>query len=332
MAQKEKEEYIRSKLPYEILKRIYKDSRISLRRMGEELGISYHVIKSVLKKLEEEYNIAYTLELDEEKLGFAPAKIVLIKFGEKPNIEIIKNELANDPYVQNAYLAEGDFDLFLHVVGLSQQEFGAWQWKLRVKFNKYNPVVNVADISQKVIGFLPLRSEVIEKSTALSKPEKQILTILNENSRIKLIEIARKLKVKDLDRILYIIKKLKSMGIIKRFSALTQNPDKRLFYAFSTYVSPTEKHGEYVEEFYSKVLKNEENDMISDYNVIMVMHGFGDIFFICAFKDGEALAKKGPELLKNLWAIENPIIKKAVLTGIIVGKWPFHLEDFEEKK
>ena len=59
MAQKEKEEYIRSKLPYEILKRIYKDSRISLRRMGEELGISYHVIKSVLKKLEEEYNIAY---------------------------------------------------------------------------------------------------------------------------------------------------------------------------------------------------------------------------------------------------------------------------------
>ncbi|MGB9732605.1 MAG: hypothetical protein ACPLYE_01800 [Candidatus Micrarchaeales archaeon] len=332
MAQKEKEEYIRSKLPYEILKRIYKDSRISLRRMGEELGISYHVIKSVLRKLEEEYNIVYTLELDEEKLGFAPAKIVLIKFNEKPNIEIIKNELANDPYVQNAYLAEGDFDLFLHVVGLSQKEFGVWQWKFRVKFNKYNPVLNVADISRNTVGFLPLRSEIIEKSPILSKPERQILAILNENSRIKLIEIARKLKVKDLDRILYIIKKLRGMGIIKRFSALTQNPDKRLFYAFSVYVSPTEKHGEYIKNFYSQVLKNEENNVISDYNVIISTHGFGDGFYICAFKDGEALAKKGPELLKNLWVIENPIIKKSVLTGIMVGKWPFHLEDFGEEK
>ncbi|MGC8662374.1 MAG: hypothetical protein ACP5RT_01150 [Candidatus Micrarchaeia archaeon] len=328
----EKREYIKNKLPYDILKRIYKGSRVSLRKMGGELGISYHVIKSALKNVEEKYNIAYTLELDEEKLGFAPAKIVLIKFGEKPNIEIIKNELASDSYVQNAYLAEGDFDLFLHVVGLSQQEFGAWQWKLRVKFNKYNPVMNVADISRNKIGFLPLRSEVIEKSTVLSKPEKQILIMLNENSRMKLIEIARKLKVKDLDRILYIIKKLRSMGIIKRFSALTQNPDKRLFYAFSAYVSPTEKHNKYVEEFYSKVLKNEDNDVVSDYNLIVTAQGFADEFIVCTFKDGEALAKKGPELLKNLWAIENPIIKKAVLTGIMVGKWPFHLEDFEEEK
>ena len=329
MVSKEKEEYIKNKLPYEILKRIYFNSRISLRQFGKELGISYHVVKSVLEKLEKEYAIKYTLELDEVALGFLPGKIILVKFSERPSIEIIKSELANDPYVQNAYLAEGDFDLLLHVVGLSQREFGAWQWKFRLKFSKQGATLYVADISRLIIGFLPLRNEVIEKSPVLSKSEKQILMLLNSNSRMKLVEIAKKLKVKDLDRILYIIRKLKSMGIIKKFSALTQNPDKRLFYAYTAYVNPTEEHGKLKIEFFKGITSGLDTEIISEYNMVLDAQGFFDIIFICAFKDGEALAKRGPDLLKALWSKENPVIKKAILTGIIVGEWPFHLEEIK---
>ena len=329
MVSKEKEEYIKNKLPYEILKRIYFNSRVSLRQFGKELGRSYHVVKSVLEKLEKEYAIKYTLELDEVALGFVPGKIILVKFSERPSIDIIKSELANDPYVQNAYLAEGDFDLLLHVVGLTQQEFGAWQWKFRLKFSKQGATLYVADISRLSIGFLPLSNEVIEKSPVLSKSEKQILMLLNSNSRMKLVEIAKKLKVKDLDRILYIIRKLKSMGIIKKFSALTQNPDKRLLYAYTVYVNPTEEHGRFVSEFLKNISNNQEGGIVNEYNLILDAQGFFDGLFICVFKDGEALAKRGPDLLKALWSKENPVIKKAILTGIIVGELPFHLEEIK---
>jgi DNA-binding Lrp family transcriptional regulator len=329
MTSKEKEEYIKNKLPYEILKKIYFNSRISLRKFGRELGISYHVVKSVLKKLEEEYEIKYTLELDEAALGFVPGKIVLVKFGDKPSIDIIKGALVNDPYVQDAYLAEGDFDLLLYVVGLTQQEFGAWQWRFRLKFSRQDAVLYVADNSRTNVGFFPLRNEVIEKSPVLSKSEKQILMLLNSNSRIKLVEIAKKLKVKDLDRVLYIIKKLKKMGIIKRFSALTQNPDKKLFYAYTAYVNPTEEHTKLRIEFSKNILSNLDSEIVNEYNVILDAQGSFDSLFICAFSDGEALAKRGSDLLKNLWSKENPIIKKAILTGIIVGEWPFHLEEIK---
>jgi len=331
MVSKEKEEYIKNKLPYEILKRIYFNSRLSLRQFGKELDVSYHVVKSVLEKLEKEYVIKYTLELDEVALGFVPGKIILVKFSERPSIDIIKGELANDPYVQNAYLAEGDFDLLLHVVGLSQTEFGAWQWRFRLKFSKQGATLYVADISKNIIGFLPLRNEVIEKSTRLSKSEKQILMLLNSNSRIKLVEIAKRLKVKDLDRILYIIRKLKSMGIIKKFSALTQNPDKRLFYAYTVYVNPTEEHEKLGFEFLKDISKSPEGEIVNEYNIALNTQGFFDSLFICVFKDGEALAKRGPDLLKALWSKENPVIKKAILTGIIVGEWPLHLEEIKIK-
>ncbi|MGC9205262.1 MAG: hypothetical protein ACP5FN_03245 [Candidatus Micrarchaeia archaeon] len=330
MPSRETQEYIKNQLPYEILKRVYKNSRLSLRALGRELNISYHVVKTVLNKLEDKYNLAYTLDLDEVKLGFAKAKIVIIKFSERPGIDAIKKELVNDPYVQNAYLVEGDFDLMLHIVGLSTEEFGVWQWLFRLKFNNFKVKLEVADISRNYVGFLPLRSELLLKSPVLSHSEKQILVQLNNNSKEKLSEIARKLKVKDLDRLLYIIRKLKNNGIIKSFSALTQNPDKTLFYVFSVYVNPSEQHSALVKKFNEEIFK-EENNIVSTYSFMSSMQGFCDGIYLCVFKDGEELAKKGPDLIKSLWSAEDPIIKKGVITGILVGKWPFHLEEMKIK-
>ncbi len=164
----------------------------------------------------------------------------------------------------------------------------------------------------------------------LSHSEKQILVQLNNNSKEKLSEIARKLKVKDLDRLLYIIRKLKNNGIIKSFSALTQNPDKTLFYAFSVYVNPSEQHGTLVKKFNEEIFK-EGNNAVNTYSFIVSTQGFCDALYLCVFRDGEELAKKGPDLMKSLWSAEDPIIKKGVITGILVGKWPFHLEEMKIK-
>ncbi|MFP3215637.1 MAG: Lrp/AsnC family transcriptional regulator, partial [Candidatus Micrarchaeota archaeon] len=78
-------------------------------------------------------------------------------------------------------------------------------------------------------GFMPLRNKAIMNSPNLSEFEKKVLTILNENSREKISEIAKKVKVKDLDKVIYVIKKLKERGIIKKFTAITTKPSKGMY-------------------------------------------------------------------------------------------------------
>ena len=58
------------------------------------------------------------------------------------------------------------------------------------------------------------------------------------------------------------------------------------------------------------------------------INGYGviDAFYICSFKNGEALSKRGSNLIQKVLEKEEPVIEQSLLTGLIVGKWPFHLD------
>lgn len=327
-AKEETKEYVEKELPYRLLMKLYKNSRASLRELGKELNISYHVIHSVLKNLEKKYDIIYTLELDETKLGFTEGRIITVKFGNKPNIDHLKEMLQKDIFVQAAFLAEGDFDLLLYVVGLAQRDFQSWQWNLRVMLSEYKPTLKSASISGSTVGFLPLRNELIKECTVLSNTEKNILISLNENSRLKISAICKKLKTTP-NRTIYIIKKLKKLGFIKKFSCLTQRSDKKIIVAYGTLLIPIKEHMELAVKFANELLKEDLHEPINDYVLDISTNGSWDMFRMCAFNDGEVLLKRGPDLLNTLWAKEEPKTEKAILTGVIVGKWPFHLEKYE---
>ena len=49
-------------------------------------------------------------------------------------------------------------------------------------------------MTKKYAGFMPLRNKAIMNSPNLSEFEKKVLTILNENSREKISEIAKRLR------------------------------------------------------------------------------------------------------------------------------------------
>ena len=331
-ASKEKQEYIKNELKYKLLRELYKNSRLSLRELAKASGVSHHVVKSILEKLEEEYKIVYTLELDEEKLGFAKGKLVTIKFGIKPELEEIKSMLLNDPFVQDLYLAEGDFDLLIYVAGLNEEEFKIWQWNTRMKLGKYKPLFRSSTISKTVVGFMPLKNKAISIAPNLTEFEKKVLMILNENSRTKLSEIAAKTKTKDIGKIIYVIRKMRSLGIIKRFTALTQKPGKTVISAYGGILSPLENHKEYSYRFFTEATNEKQGQIVSDYNYVADTVGYFDAFRICAFEKGEELAQRGPEMFRKIFADEQPIIEKAMLTDVLLGLWPFHLDDFEEWK
>jgi DNA-binding Lrp family transcriptional regulator len=328
-ASKKKQEYVKNELPYRLLVSVYEDSRASLRGIGKRLGVSYHVVKSALRELEGRYDIRYTLEIDETELGFTEGIIVTIKFGIKPGTDFIKETVRKDFFIQSAYLAEGDFDLLLYVVGVDNPDFQGWQWNFRVKLSRYKPTMKFANINTQTLGFFPIRSELVKETAELSKSEKAVLVALNENSRVRLTEMAKRLRITP-DRAVYIIKKLRKMGIIKRFSALTQNPNKRIFYAYGVSLIPVEGHKALAAAMAKEILKEDLHETVNDYSVVANANGGYDAFFICAFKNGEDLSKRGPEMLRTTWIAEDPKIDRAMLTDIIVGKWPFHLEDYKQ--
>ena len=322
--------YIKNELPYKILMHIYEDSRAPLRAIGRQVGISHYTISTVLKELESKYDIFYTLELDPHALGFHSGKLITIKFGIIPDIEMLKRLLKKDVFVQDAYLASGDFDIVMYVVGLTPEDFQQWQFKLRIELGEFRPKFNVSDVNMYMDGFFPLKSELIEKSVQLSNVEKRVLVLLNENSRIKMKELVKKSRVSPVS-IFYIMKKLKEKGIVKRYSALTQSPSKRLLVAYSVRLMPVKEHTALSINLSKAILAEDYHEATNDYCTAINANGVIDLFYICSFKDGEALSKRGPSLIQKVLEKENPVLEQSILTGLIAGKWPFHLDNHRKR-
>jgi DNA-binding Lrp family transcriptional regulator len=319
--------YVEEELPYKILEELYENSRSSMKKLGRGLNISYHTVGAAIKRLETKYDLNYTMELDETKLGFSEGRLVTIKFGNAPESEYIREKLANDIFVQDAYSTIGDFDILLYVVGLTNKDFQKWQFQLRMKLSKYEPEFKSSTINYLGWGFFPLRNELIQKSPVLSETEKRIIKILNENSRIKFGDLLKKSKTTQM-RVVYTLQKLKANGTIKRFSTLTQNPDKRLLMAYTVSLIPNENHMTLWKEWYSEMLKESKYEATNDYSIIADVNGSCDGFYICTFKDERSMSDRGADMTRRVWGPEKPKIEKAMLIGKIVGKWPFHREKY----
>jgi len=330
-ASKELRKYIEEELPYRLLIEMYKDSRRSLKKLGRTLHISHHTIAKTLNNLEQKYGLLYTLDIDTDKLGFSEGRVITIKFGNKPSHDFLKSRFQKDVFVQNAYLATGDFDLLLSVVGLTSRDFAAWQWKLRKELGEYKPHLKISTMNNFILGFLPVRNELIECTTAISDVEKKVLKLLNENSRIKLSELVKKSKTTQM-KVIYALRRLKEEGIIKKFTTLTQNPEKRILSVHTITTAPTKTYSESLLKVVRELVTEDLHEITSDYSIILDCVGAFDEICCGTFKNGEQLAKRGPDAYEQLLSAESPALEKAVLTDILFGKWPFHLDDYARYK
>ncbi len=326
-ASRKTQEFVKNELPYKLLVYLYDDSRAPLKALGRKFNISYHTVAEVLKRLEEKYKLSYTLELNEQALGFSEGRVITIKFATMPSIDALKERFKKDIYVQDAYLGSGDFDLLLYVVGLTNKDFDLWQFKFRVDFSEYKPSVRMSTLNRYNKGFFPLRNELIAASTSLNDSEKKVLLLLNESSRMKLNVITQKSHLTQM-RVIYLIKKLNEKGVIQKYATLVQQPDKRLFAAYSYTITPGKFHEKLLLNFLEVITQEDLHRAVNDYGLICDTTGFYDGFFVCAFDDGEVAAKRSPEILKTLWKEEDARVEKVILTSLLVGKWPFHLEGY----
>ena len=316
---------IEEHIPHDLLKELYLNSRVPIKQLERILGISHHTLSKHLKKAEAEYELKYTLDIDPSLLGLSEARILAIKFEKVPDLNLLKRVLEKDAFVQNAYLASGDFDLILHVIGLNHTEYNYWSYKFRLSFCRYSPVVKVVTLDNMLEGFLPVKANLVNLSKEVNEVEKKLLIKLIDNSRIKIKDLSRVTKTSQMKTI-YTIEKLKEKGIIKRFTTCVQNPSKRIFLFYTVTLMPNESHHpRLLLNFLNRIIDEEQPKQVTtDYSIECEVSGHSDLLFFCNFKDGTDLNNRGPNFLKKVWEIESPIVNQCILTEVITGSWPFN--------
>jgi len=321
---------IEEKLPHELLKELYLNSRVSIKELERKLGISHHTLSKCLKECEKKYDLRYTLDVDMGLLGFSEPRLIAVKFQDRvPDIALLKKVFGSDPVVQDAYLSSGDFDLLLIVIGQNNVDYEHWEFIFRIGFSRYKPQVKTSTLNHFMEGFIPINSKLIRLSSEIDKGERIILERLIENSRIRIKDLSRETKLSE-SRVIYIINNLKEKGIIRKFTACVQNPVNRilLFYSVVLFIGG-DHHPDLLPSFLNKIINEEPiNQITTSYSTVCDTSGAFDCIYFCNFSNGTILNERGPAFLKNAWKKEEPKTEQCLLTELIAGKWPFNTNSY----
>ena len=205
-----------------IIRMLSENSRISITEMAKILGVSRRTVEEKLKKAEKELGIKYTLELDENALGLNNPHLILIKFMSKPKREEIAKILLLSHIPQIAVMIDGTYDMFLYANAEDSNEYVYWDKTTQILLSEYKAQWLPSDLAFRHLGFFPIRNVLIER-LKIPKMYKDILLLLNENSRMSFSEMSRKLGMKS-NTLAYNFNKLLSSGYIKRFTIVMRNP------------------------------------------------------------------------------------------------------------
>jgi DNA-binding Lrp family transcriptional regulator len=315
----------------DILYELYKNSRISVAELSKKFKLSHYNMSMILEEFESKYGLYYTLMIDSKKLGFTGGRLVAIKFEKLPDIALLKKELKGDVFIQDAYLCKGDFDLLLYVVGLTAHEYSMWEWTLRALLSNYKVRFCSSELDAMQIGFFPISSNLIKRSILISDREKRVLKLLNDNSRIKIKDISKKMKLSHI-QVVGTLNKLEDRGIIKHFSTLVQKPDKKIMSASLLNINPTMKYQLHLNKVINEMLKEDFTGSTSDYSVIATSSGMFHLALICNFENGEDYSNRGSNMWLRLCRDEEIRTQDALLTDVIIGKWPFHADRYDYYK
>lgn len=313
----------------QILKYLYLDSRISVSNLANRLGLSYYITSKYLANTISKYDLFFTLDINTDILGFSEARILVIKFGKQPETKILKKILQKSEFIQDAYQASGEYDLILFVVAKNAREYNNWQFEFRKQLYQYIPEVYQATINV-VEGFLPIQKSLIRFSNILDSREKSILSILLQNSRIRLKDLCAKIGEPPM-KVLYRIKQMQKRGIILGFTTCIRQPSNSINIFYTVGITPTYKHNpDLVLRLIDSIKSHDSIEKhVSNYSLVLDCAGSFDGAYFCSFEDNKAL-EDGPILLKRIWAEENPQVRQCILTSPLIGALPLNLNSYKK--
>lgn len=303
-----------------IIRKLSEDSRISISGLSKELNLSRKTIDKRIKKLHEVLTIHYTLEFNLEKLGLANPHLILIKFGKEPDYDDITSILKKSHIPQLAVAIKGTFDMFIYAIAASDKEYAYWDNSMQILLAKYDAYWQASDIAHVNLGFFPLRKELVNRLN-VEKPYKDILILLNENSKISFRDISKKIGL-HFNTVNYYFKKLLRRGYIKKFT-LTVEPTGDM--VLVSYFSKLRAKGDIEDK--SKVIRkmlmeDEERPLINRYIIHAQLIGSFGTFTLGVFNSYNEGYKQSVSRFKKTFKGDLHKIQYGHAVKTLIGKIP----------
>ena len=310
-----------------IIRLLSNDSRITISEMAKQLKMSRSTIASRLKKIEETFQIKYTLGFNPRKLGLLNPHVILVRFGKKPDYERIRKALGRTYHVQFAAKIKGTYNLLIYANAYSLPEYLTWDMRMRSELMpSYNAKWESSDVSFFRLGFPPIRSEVLDRAK-LPKRQREMLKILNQNSRISINELSRSLRT-NYKTTVYNFNKLVKSDYIKRFTiTMGLRPDISLMTMFNKFIPTQDYKGVEMlaKDFFTK---DDRMPLVNRFIMCSNLVGAYDFFTVGAYDNPKIGHSKGIVLYKKLFKSYNITqTESGTIEEVLVGTLPIRSVD-----
>ena len=170
----------------QIIRALEEDSRVSLRKLAQRVGVTPNVLHNRLESLEDEGIIlGYVPVVDSAKMGYALTAIIMIQV-EGGHIIEVENEIAKESNVLSVYDITGEYDAIVFAKFRDNSSLNGYLKKLLTeRFIKRTTTLialNAVKEYSKVIWFnqLPelLKAQLI-RSSSTSLPQTKLQKIVN---------------------------------------------------------------------------------------------------------------------------------------------------------
>ncbi|MCW6159549.1 MAG: AsnC family transcriptional regulator [Candidatus Micrarchaeales archaeon] len=312
-----------------IVRMLSEDSRISVTKIASTLGLSRRAVVRRLKKIEEEFSIRYTLDIDVAKLGLDAPHIVVAKFRKRPFRKELEQILSESYIPQIVIGSHGLSNLVIYANAFTHGEYIAWDRETRRNLAKFGVEWSQSEIAYTRLGFLPLQSKTI-KMAAIPDEFKKFLVLLNEDSRIRLREIAKKRRI-GYKRTVYIYKKLLEAGYIKRFTISMALPKELSLLAMMSRYIPLQNYNKATAMSQRLLIGERETELINRYIFSCGLMGSYDFFAMGVFDDFRSAHMQGVVAYKKLFKDFKTLeLRYMELKEIVSGRLPIRSVDVKK--
>lgn len=209
-----------------ILRQLSTNSRTTITHLAKAAGCSRVTTIKIVDKLTKELNLRFTIEVNMDRLGLSERYLIALKSREKIPENVLQEFFESDNYAQNVYLINGNFNLLVYVVADNATNYIKWETHLAEKLSKYGLAIMPSRHVFAHFGYLPLNNsftKFISEEYKLDETDRNMLKMLNDNSRSSYKELGDKLDISEATA-RYRLFRLVRHGFITRFSIAVQNP------------------------------------------------------------------------------------------------------------
>ncbi len=313
-----------------VLRELSSDSRASLLSIAKKLNCSYATVRKIIKRLEKELDIRFTLELDLTKLGFLQRHILLVKFSKTSDYHTVEAAVKDEKDVIAAYATRGQYDMVVFAAESDPVKYVLWETVFVQKLSDYGAKVMSSDLPYFSFGFLPVDSSLMHDiKTKMKKKDMELLRLLNENSRASYSELARRLGTNE-STVRYKVFTMVRSGIIKRFTIAVQNPPQQYVIGFF-------ENWTYTRAFEKRALLDRKHMMEIDYRLPLLttfqmsapLTGSYANFIIGLFDTEKDALDNTVRKHREIYRTEGLEERHARITGTLKGLFPFRNLDIK---